>query len=118
MSTERTKIISIRLEREIVEYYRNKDMRKLMEGIYKERGLNEISFMYDIEREDLIQGIRDLLSSGEIEVREGKLRIPKREISVDEYIDRMAIKDKDRLREKIIDSLGKQQDDIGNGGGL
>lgn len=132
MSSTVTKVVSIRLRNEVAEYFKDKDLREILEQVYENGGslsdqLNEIAFLYDINGENLVKNVRYLLDSGKLFVREGRLcwnplMMNPEYMSVDDRIDSLKIsdKEKDRIRQAIISNLESmtRQDDTGNGGGL
>ena len=130
MSSTVTKVVSIRLRNEVAEYFKDKDLREILEQVYENGGslsdqLNEIAFLYDINGENLVKNVRWLLDSGKLFVREGRLCwnplvMNEGYVSVDDKIDSMKLseKEKNRLKNEILSTLESQKDFTGNGGGL
>ena len=92
-----------------------------------ENNLNEINFLYDIDKENLIKNIRWLLDAGKLFVVDGHLKwnpaaVNPEYFSLDDKIDAMNISEKEKvaLKHKIAESLVQmnRQDGIGNGAGV
>ena len=134
MATNKTKIVGLRLENEVAEYFKNKNLKEIVENIYKNRDsealsdeFNQIEFLYDIDRETLIKNIRWLLDAEKLFVMDGHLKwnptaVNPEYFSLDDKIDAMNISEKEKvaLKHKIAESLVQmnRQDGIGNGAGV
>lgn len=78
MASNKTKVVSVRLRNEIADWIAERNLKEIVENLYNGRELNndgllEISFLYDIDPQDLVYDIKEMLDNGVLIVKEGQL---------------------------------------------
>jgi hypothetical protein len=77
MASKTTKVVSVRLRNEIAEWLEGRNLKEIVENLYEGQevdGLLEISFLYNIDPQDLVCDIKDMLDNGELIIEDGKLK--------------------------------------------
>lgn len=76
-----TQVITARVSNETANYVKENcgsNKSKFLEEIiktYRESRMIEICFMYGINEENLLEGIRKMLENGELEVEDGEIKV-------------------------------------------
>ena len=78
MASTKTKVVSVRLRNEIAEWVAENNLKDIIENLYEGRqansdGLLELSFLYDIDPQDLVFDVKEMLDNGTLMVKEGQL---------------------------------------------
>lgn len=133
----KSKPISVRISFELIDEIENRakleqvSRSEIAEKAFKQYlsddGIQEMCFLYDVDRENLLKNIRWLLDSGKLFVKDGRLRWNPMArnpeyFSLDDIIDQMNVSDseRERLKRTIANNLNQVtgNDEFGNGAGV